>query len=62
MNPQDLLQNILTISGEKNYSDIHLNTGNKPLVRDTNGNINILNDSYGVLTKDFILQVIQLLV
>jgi Tfp pilus assembly pilus retraction ATPase PilT len=60
MTAQELLSQIFLISSEKNYPDIHLNTGSKPLVRDTNGNIIVLNSEYPLLSKDAISEIIRI--
>ena len=60
MTAQELLSQIFLISSVKNYPDIHLNTGSKPLVRDTNGNIIVLNSEYPLLSKDAISEIIRI--
>lgn len=59
MTAKELLKEIFQISWEKNYPDIHINTGSKPLVRDTNWNIIILNGEYPALTKETITETIK---
>lgn len=59
MTIKDLLKEIFLVSWEKNYPDIHLNTHNKPLVRDTNGDIIVLNPDYPTLTKEAIAEIIK---
>lgn len=61
MNPNELLNKILRYSSENNYPDIHLNTWNKPLIRDNNGNIGEINDEYPILDKNIISEFIKII-
>jgi twitching motility protein PilT len=61
MNPNELLNKILKYSSENNYPDIHLNTGNKPYVRDKNGEILLLSDNFPVLDKIVISEFIKII-
>jgi Tfp pilus assembly pilus retraction ATPase PilT len=39
MNILDIFSAILSIAEAKKYSDVHINTGNLPIIRDANGDI-----------------------
>ncbi len=46
MNSVEFLGKILEQSGEKNYPDIHLNSGRKPTIRNNNGEIEFLSEDF----------------
>ena len=60
MTAKELLDKIFQVSSEKKYPDIHLNTWNKPLIRDTSGNITILEWEYPVINKVAISEIIKI--
>jgi len=62
MTAEQLLEQIFFNSQEKSYSDIHLNTWNKPIIRDKNGDITNLIWDYPIFTKEIITEIIKELV
>lgn len=62
MNAKEFLDKILEEAWKRKYSDIHLNTGSKPIIRDESWNINIFSESYPTLTKECILELVNILV
>ncbi len=59
MSSKDLLFSILRYSGGENNPDVHLNTGKKPFIRNSNGHISIIED-YEVLDKKTICDFIKI--
>jgi len=61
MNPKNLLSEILKFSNEKNYPDIHLNTWNKPFIRNNNGEIMVLSKGFPILEKKIIIEFMKII-
>ena len=61
MEPIELLNKILGYSSENNYPDVHLNTWNKPFIRDNNGRIISLWDEYPILDNKLVSEFIKIM-
>lgn len=59
MNPKELLNKILHLANEKKYSDVHFFTGSKPLIRNNNWSIAILNEDFPVIDKNMMIEFIK---
>lgn len=61
MNPSELLESIFNIWVEQNYSDIHLNTWKKPIIRNNNWDISELEWPFPILDKKMITEIIRII-
>lgn len=61
MNPKEILDKIFKIWTEQNYSDLHLNSWKKPIIRDKNWNIAELIWDYPILNNQIIGEIIKLM-
>ncbi len=61
MNPKQILEKIFESWTRNNYSDIHLNTWKKPIIRDKSWNISDLEWDFPILEKDILSEIIKIL-
>jgi hypothetical protein len=62
MDAKTILEYVLGISNRQNFPDIHLNTGHKPIIRNTNGEIMMLDEIQSILTQDDIIMMMKIIV
>ena len=62
MDPKAILEYVLNLSGTQHYPDIHLTSGHKPIVRNNNGEMIILEDIDTLLNQQKVSEIMKILV